>query len=304
MKTKIYKNTSILVTAFCLLLLLCSQQSQAQKVIYDQTFNAAYPNWPSGWSSSSPNGWVMDTNSTNQSYVWNSSSMSGYSWASGGAMVEISPPVDGDTATYTLTSTGISTIGFTNITATFGARITKHFQDSGSVIKYFEWTNYSGGAWNAIWTNIPFIQNDSNSNWYVINDSMLMALPAGAAGQDSIRFRWVTYIAPTPSGTYRFDDFIVAGDSVATGIKTLNVSSLLSLFPNPASNFVEINNPAGKDYAVRLTDVTGKTLKTAYISNTENRINVSDIAPGFYMAQLISSDNDVEQQVIKLVIIR
>jgi hypothetical protein len=306
MKTRILKTTS-LVMGFCALMLLGSLQSHAQTVIYDQSFNAAYPNWPTGWSSSSNKGWVMDTSVANESYVWNNTN--GYSFASGGAMVDIANPDNGDTGTYTLTSIGISTLGYDSITATFGARLTKHFADSGSVIKSFEWSSYTGGTWGS-WNAIPFTQVNNNSNWYVINDSVPMALPTAAAGQDSIKFLWVAFIhsntsSGSPSGTFRFDDFIVAGDTTeTTGINIVNTVSPVSLYPNPASNFVIINNPSGNNYMVRLTDVTGKILKTVYISNNQNKIDVSDFAPGFYMAQLISSDTNEQAQVIKLVVIR
>jgi hypothetical protein len=308
MKTKIYKNTLILITAFCALMLLCTQQSRAQAtVIYDQSFNAAYPNWPSGWSSSSNKGWMMDTSTANASYVPTAGEY-GYPGASGGAMVDIANPDNGDTGTYTVTSTGISTIGFDTITAIFGARQTSHFTDSGSVIKYFEWTSYSDGSWNTTWDTIPFTRSPADSYWHLCNDSAPITLPSGAAGQDSIKFRWEAFIhsntrSKAASGTFRFDDFIVAGD-ISTGINNVNTVSPVSLYPNPASNFATINNIAGKNYTVRLTDVTGKTIKTVYISNSENRIDTSDMTPGFYMAQLISSDTNVQTQVIKLVIIR
>jgi len=301
MKTKIYK-VALLVIAIGLLLFSDAQQSNAQVTIYTQTFNAAYPNWPAGWTSSSVNGWVMDTSASNQSYVWNDSA--GYNFASGGAMVEISNPDNGDTGTYTLTSGPISTVGYDSITLFYGARLTSHFADSGSVIKSLSWTNNGG----VTWTPVTYTQVTNNSNWYAINDSTPIALSSGAANQDSIKFRWVAFIHSNTrkgaaSGTYRIDDLLLSGD-VSTGINNVVKANAVNLFPNPASSVITINNTLGKAITIRIINVTGQVLKTVISSDTQNKINVSNLDPGVYFVQTNDTNNNTQLQVIKLAVVR
>ena len=215
MRIKTHKKSSCLVAIFFILILLHPQQSEAQLPIYVQTFNTAYPNWPAGWSTlPASGGWVMDTSTANAS--------NGYPGASGGAMVEIANPISGDTATYVLTSAGMSTIGFTNITVIYGARNTTHFSDSGSTISSFQWSSDKIN-----WNNISYIENANNSKWDLINSGVPMALPAAAAGQDSIWFRWIAYLVPTPSGTYRIDDLNINGDTdiIENTVDTIKIMS-------------------------------------------------------------------------------
>jgi len=173
-----------------------------QSVIYDQTFNAAYPSWPSGWSASpSKSGWVMDTSTANNSLA---AGLTTYTDASGGAMVEVSNPTTTN-ATDLLYSAPISTVGYTSISITYGVRNSSKFNSNGSSIS-LAWSS-DGATWN----NIPFTDANNDGNWYLINDGIRINLPAAAANQPSIQFQWTANLVITTSGTYRIDDFQVFG---------------------------------------------------------------------------------------------
>jgi hypothetical protein len=182
-----------------------------QEVIYYQNFNIGYPNFPAGWTSSSSNGWAMDTSIANNSSGVGASGVSTgegtYPGASGGAMVQVSNPTSGNGGTYTLTVTGvISTVDYSDITVIWGIRNSKHFSDSGSVIS-FAWSS-NGTTWNTVanWTN-----STGNSDWALADNGVRIPLPAGAAGIPNLSFQWTATLFVNPAGSYRLDDFWVYG---------------------------------------------------------------------------------------------
>jgi len=178
-----------------------------QSLIYDQNFNAAFPNWPTGWSASpSSGGWKMDTSSANNSAT--GAGEGTYAGASGGAMVELKNPTTGNGGSYTMTVTGvISTVGYTNISCIWGARNSSNFSTNGSAINNFAWSSDGGTTWNTI----NYIQNPGNSDWQQVDDGVNIPLPAAVAGVVNLSFQWTGTVVVTTSGDYRFDDFQVFG---------------------------------------------------------------------------------------------
>src|SRR6478735_3644928 len=79
-------------------------------------------------------------------------------------------------------------------------------------------------------------------------------------------------------------------------------TSALNIYPNPAKDFlkISINQTAGANYEVRITNVIGKTLKT--VSNAEIKVkagneivlNVSDLPAGLYFVSLWNKDRIIE----------
>ena len=156
------------------------------------------PSLPSGWSASPASGWQSDS----------SNFSTGYAAASGSRNLVISNDsvTNGD---FILISKSFSTVHFGSITVTYSSRCSKHFIDNGSVISSFAYSTDEGTTWK----NVPFTENPNDSNWYLINTSVRLSLPA-AANQASVKFRWVAHLKATPSGSYRIDDFQVLGTSM------------------------------------------------------------------------------------------
>ena len=119
---------------------------------------------------------------------------------------------------------------------------------------------------------------------------------------------------PLTTGTYYFG-FLHNSPVNATGthafiIDNLTVSELLaatqfddsafSLFPNPATNVINIES---KNYAitkVSLTDLNGRIVKQSVVDNLSNfKINISDLSSGVYMMNITSKEGSVIKKVIK-----
>ena len=82
--------------------------------------------------------------------------------------------------------------------------------------------------------------------------------------------------------------------SVCTGIDNVNSSGLaLKLYPNPnhGSFTLELSEPC----LVTITNVWGETVRTESLETGTNSIQMEDMAPGIYFAQVISKQNQRHQ---------
>lgn len=144
----------------------------------------------------------------------------------------------------------------------------------------------------------------------------------------SISYQWNfgdggTSTLPNPSHTY------MAGGNYnvclyATGIDSLqmtctdtfcytitvgassvnNVTSkgnLLTVYPNPASNTIDINLPGSGSYEVKLMDVAGQVIRRESINaaDTKHTFNVQSLANGMYYLQLVGNEKQYHSSFIK-----
>jgi hypothetical protein len=110
------------------------------------------------------------------------------------------------TGPFTITTDGISTLGYQNISIIYGVRNTKTFPTPGSRIS-LAWSVDDGNTWNTL----AYQENAANSAWSLINGGTRITLPAGAANQSNLMFQWTGNLGVASSGTYRIDDVQVFG---------------------------------------------------------------------------------------------
>ena len=173
-----------------LVIIISSFELFAQTNIYTQNFGTG-ATFPTGWSSTN-GAWL----------ITNSQSSSGYTGASGSSNAEFLNSSTSSTLTF---SNNLSTIGYSNITVLWGARLYASFP--GTIV--FQWSS-DGTNWNSqAFTNVV-----DNTTWALVNNGSSIALPAAAAGISNLRFRFVVTGAGIGSNTsYRLDDFTVQGTS-------------------------------------------------------------------------------------------
>ena len=253
----------------------------AQTSIYSQNFDGALA-MPTGWSSSNGS-WTID--STNSS--------TGYTGASGLNNIVVqnqSSPAGHDT----LYSKIISTVGYSGITASWAARNTTHFPDSGSNIKGFYWSTDAGITWN----KLTYTENANNSTWAVDNGGTAIALPAAVNNNASVQFAWIAHIYTAPSGTYRIDDFNVEG-TPGTGIEPVNADLVYVYCIN--SSFINIvsHNPVTEKMDVEIFDVTGKIVNRSIMNAQSISINAISFSSGLYFVRV---SNGSESSISKVFI--
>jgi len=84
------------------------------------------------------------------------------------------------------------------------------------------------------------------------------------------------------------------GDLVELPTTTLSTDEFeltgISVYPNPASDTININTLEVQNMDLNVYDMLGRSVKTTTLSNTRNAINVSDLSSGMYILEL-SNDN-------------
>ncbi len=70
-----------------------------------------------------------------------------------------------------------------------------------------------------------------------------------------------------------------------------------TLYPNPANNVVFVETALAKG-EIQLTDITGKTLKTASIRSNNTQVNLESLKPGIYLVTLHANTNRITKKLI------
>jgi hypothetical protein len=70
-----------------------------------------------------------------------------------------------------------------------------------------------------------------------------------------------------------------------------------NIYPNPATDFISINNKDNLTYQASLNDLTGKTVY-ANQANTDIKINVSNLPAGMYLLKITSDKNTLVKKVV------
>lgn len=122
----------------------------------------------------------------------------------------------------------------------------------------------------------------------------------------------VTWTAPA-AGVYYFgfNNNSAAGATQAyLFMDTLSVTSVLgneefqasemSVFPNPATNVINVSNPDALVNGVTITDLNGRTVKTVKLAGvSEAQISVSDLSAGMYLMNITSDKGAVTKKIVK-----
>lgn len=100
------------------------------------------------------------------------------------------------------------------------------------------------------------------------------------------------------------EDFLYIDDVVVTtstlGVNS-NLASQFSVFPNPATNVININNADNiLVNGVEIIDINGRTVKSAKFDGVSNaQINISDLATGMYMMNIASDKGTTTKKIVK-----
>ncbi len=93
-----------------------------------------------------------------------------------------------------------------------------------------------------------------------------------------------------------FSDTITQSVNVtATGINNTNNINGLTIYPNPANDFIEIKTDL-KYNNISIIDVTGKTIKQV---NSNNKIDISNLTTGIYFIKIIGTENAIIKKFVK-----
>lgn len=92
-------------------------------------------------------------------------------------------------------------------------------------------------------------------------------------------------------------DYIYQYEEASAGIGTAE-EARLSVFPNPAYEFVTIGGLNGKSAAVRILDVMGRTVMTSRVSTESYVLDVRLLTQGCYVVQIATPDGVSSERLI------
>ena len=111
-------------------------------------------------------------------------------------------------------------------------------------------------------------------------------------------------ITNAAAATMVFDNLVIRASSASSplGIEdNMLLSSQLSVYPNPATNIINITNT--NDILVNnieITDLNGRTVKSVNYNNvTETQVNISDLSSGVYMMKVSSEKWTTVKRILK-----
>jgi len=95
-----------------------------------------------------------------------------------------------------------------------------------------------------------------------------------------------------------FDDFQVGvSPQLDTSVPELN-ESIVDIYPNPASTYVQINTDMNQGFEAFLFSVDGKLIKTQSFNTNNDVLDISDIAKGVYQLRIKSGDIVEEKRLV------
>ncbi len=160
----------------------------------------------------------------------------------------------------------------------------------------------TAGTWTDITNGTITVANDFTTG--ILTD---LSLPIECNNQSSVFIRWimtsdiaVSGAAVAITGASGIDDIIVKGLLITnTNEVDLNISFSVSLYPNPATEYVNLisNNNSNSDLNIELISIDGKVLLKEKLQN--NIISLKGISDGIYFIKVIS---DGKVNIQKLVV--
>jgi predicted esterase len=97
-------------------------------------------------------------------------------------------------------------------------------------------------------------------------------------------------------GSIYIDDFKVNTEPLNL---VENKEEMLSLYPNPAVNYLKIEGFEEENATVTIYDVQGKMVLKTEISKNNNQIDIQYLSKGYYQVELISGNTKMTQKFIK-----
>lgn len=130
-----------------------------------------------------------------------------------------------------------------------------------------------------VWTsfNIPF-------NYFTANtpDTLIIFIASSTGGT-------ISNGLPNPGSTFWIDGLAINNP---VGIKEKTNTERIAAYPNPASSSIKIALNDTKATSIKITDITGKIVKTENVMSNVVNINIENLPIGLYMYQVMNN-NDV-----------
>ncbi len=85
-------------------------------------------------------------------------------------------------------------------------------------------------------------------------------------------------------------DTIAFSVSTVLGIESVPLPAIYSLFPNPASDFITLNNPENRNVLLEMFNSKGQLIFSKNESITNSSVDISNLVAGIYFYRITDSD--------------
>jgi hypothetical protein len=176
-----------------------------------------------------------------------------------------------------LTSPSFSLVGYTNATFTFNAKIGYEFMvapNANGDLKVNISTD-GGTIWSQLW-------QEEDYGVFVDYATLAISLDLTAfVGQPNVKIQF-QYVA-NDADTLSIDDILIQG-TLSSDSFSLNG---VKMYPNPATNVLNIQSGTETLTKVSITDLNGRVVKE--VSNNLSQISLGNLAKGIYMVTIESA---------------
>ncbi|MFC5282207.1 LamG-like jellyroll fold domain-containing protein [Pedobacter alpinus] len=135
-----------------------------------------------------------------------------------------------------------------------------------------------------------------------VNFSQLATV--NAKSTQGAEYVYTDYNTISETNYYRLTQVDLDGKTTNLGVKAVKMSiteANVQIYPNPATDFVNLSFEAGNYSTAVLVDINGKVLNTVSIAKVQNTVamDLSNVNPGNYFVQLIGTNSKTVKKVIK-----
>jgi hypothetical protein len=90
----------------------------------------------------------------------------------------------------------------------------------------------------------------------------------------------------------------VKDEAIETSINDVSVSSF-TLYPNPVKDILSVSGEESIIQSVKITDLSGRTVKSILCKMKQVDIPVNDLTPGYYLVTVQTGNNVITEKIIK-----
>ncbi len=163
-----------------------------------------------------------------------------------------------------------------------------------SAILYFNGDTVSSAILNV---------NSSTSVWTSFNIPFSTYISADSASVGFSAYHWTfgqTGLPNMQGNSVLFVDNLNFDNLITSVSEQISKNTLISLYPNPASDIVSLNinitNNAG--LILNIYNVNGILVKSELLKKTQQQINIEDLSNGIYMVEIKSKELTEKQKLI------
>ena len=153
---------------------------------------------------------------------------------------------------------------------------------------------FSPATGDALWLKTGGGQN-GNQSLDIAIDQNGGGIATTGTFQGFVQFDATTVSSSSTALTYQ-DVYLARQFNYVPGtleIPATNTGSVYNLYPNPASEYVNIDLPGSIYHKIMITTMTGQTIATTQTNSTKIQLDIKGLAPGNYTVSVIDDSNNV-----------